>query len=39
MKQPQKLYVQASKQSTSTSEIIKIKDAFPALNAKKINQI
>jgi len=38
-KQPQKLYMQTFKQSTSTSEVIKIKDAFPALSAKKIDQI
>ena len=42
-----KLYVQVSKQSgaqisksaNTTSEIIKIKDTFPALNTQKINQI
>jgi len=33
------LYDQASKQNTSTSEIIKIKEAFPSIGAKKINQI
>jgi len=36
-KQPLKLYAQTSKQGTSTSKVIKIKDAFPALGAKKIN--
>jgi len=35
----QKSYVQASKQSMNTSEVIKIKDAFLALSAKKIDQI
>jgi len=34
-----KSYVQASKPSTSTSEVLKIKEVFPALNAKKINQM
>jgi len=38
-KQPQKSYMQASKQGTSISKIIKIKDTFPALGAKKIDQI
>jgi len=38
-KQPQKSYAQTSKQSTSTSEVIKIKDAFPVLSMKKIDQI
>ena len=38
-KPTQKLYVQASKQSTSTSEVIKIKNTFLALGAKKIDQI
>jgi len=33
------LYAQASKQNTSTSEVIKIKEAFPSIGAKKINQI
>jgi len=31
--------MQASKQDISTSEIIKIKDNFPTLNTKKIDQI
>ena len=31
--------MQASKQGISTSEVIKIKENFPALDAKKINQI
>jgi len=38
-KPTQKLYVQASKQSTSTSEVIKIKNTFLVLGAKKIDQI
>jgi len=32
-------YAQASKQNTSTSEIIKIKEAFLSIGAKKIDQI
>jgi len=31
--------VQASKSSTSTSEVLKIKETFPALNAQKIDQV
>jgi len=38
-KQPLKSYVQASKQNISTSEVIKIKEAFPSIGAKKIDQI
>ena len=38
-KQPQKTYAQASKQDISISEVIKIKEAFPSLGAKKIDQI
>ena len=34
-----KSYAQASKSSTSTSDILKIKETFPALNAKKIDQV
>jgi len=34
-----KLYAQASKQSTSTSDVIKIKNMFPSIGAKKIDQI
>jgi len=34
-----KSYVQASKSSTSTSKVLKIKETFPALNAQKINQV
>ena len=36
---PTMLYAQASKQTANTSEVLKIKEAFPALNAKKIDQI
>jgi len=38
-KQPSKLYAQASKQNISTFNIIKIKEAFPSIGTKKINQI
>ena len=34
-----KSYAQASKQSTSTLDIIKIKNMFPSIGAKKIDQI
>ena len=34
-----KLYAQASKPSASTSDVLKIKEAFPTLNAYKINQV
>ena len=34
-----KSYAQASKPSASTSDVLKIKEAFPALNAYKINQV
>jgi len=34
-----KLYAQASKPSASTSDVLKIKEAFPALNAHKIDQV
>jgi len=37
--QANKLYTQASKTPTSTSDILKIKETFPALNAKKIDQV
>jgi len=42
MTEPKKLtksYAQASKQSASTSEVLKIKKSFPALNAKQIDQV
>ena len=32
-------YAQASKMNISTSEILKIKELFPTLNAKKIDQV
>ena len=32
-------YAQATKPSANTSEVLKIKETFPALNAKKIDQI
>ena len=32
-------YVQASKQTNNTTEVIKIKNTFPTLNAQKIDQI
>ena len=32
-------YAQASKTTTPTSEVLKIKEAFPTLNAKKIDQV
>ena len=38
-KKPAILYAQASRPMTNTSEVLKIKEAFLALNAKKINQI
>jgi len=34
-----KSYVQASKSLTSTSEVLKIKETFPTLNAQKIDQV
>jgi len=34
-----KSYAQASKSLATTSDILKIKEAFPALNAKKIDQV
>ena len=37
--QGNKSYAQASKMPTSTSDVLKIKENFPALNAKKIDQI
>ena len=32
-------YAQASKQTNNTTEVIKIKNTFPTLNAQKIDQI
>ena len=34
-----KSYAQASKTSTNTSEVLKIKETFPTLNANKIDQV
>jgi len=34
-----KSYIQASKPLTSTSDVLKIKEAFTTLNAKKIDQV
>jgi len=39
IKQPSKLYAQALKQNVSTSDVIKIKEAFPFISANKIDQI
>ena len=38
-KQPTKSYTQVPKQNTNTSEVIKIKETFPSISAKKIDQI
>ena len=37
--QTDKSYAQASKTTTNMSDILKIKETFPALNAKKIDQV
>jgi len=37
--QGSKSYAQASKTAPSTAEVLKIKEYFPALNAKKIDQV
>ena len=37
--QGNKSYAQASKTAASTSEVLKIKETFPALNAKEIDQV
>ena len=34
-----KLYAQASKPSINTSEVLKIKETFSSLSAKKIDQV
>ena len=34
-----KSYAQASRQSASTSEVLKIKESFPALNANQIDRV
>jgi len=36
---PTKSYTQASKQPTSTSDVLKIKESFPVLNANQINRV
>jgi len=36
---PTKSYAQASKQPTSTSDVLKIKEFLPALNANQINRV
>ena len=36
---PTKSYTQVSKQTANTSKVLKIKELFPALNAKQINQV
>jgi len=36
---PGKSYAQATKPSANTSDVLKIKEAFPSLNAKKIDQV
>jgi len=36
---PTKSYAQASKSHATTSDVLKIKEAFPALNTKKIDQV
>jgi len=38
-KKPTMSYAQASNPMANTSEVLKIKEAFPALNAKKIDQV
>ena len=39
LKQPAKSYAQVFNQNINTSEVIKIKEAFPSISTKKINQI
>ena len=36
---PARSYAQATKTSANTSDVLKIKEAFPALNANKIDQV
>ena len=38
-KKQNKSYAQVSKQTVNTSEVLKIKESFPTLNAKKIDQV
>jgi len=39
IKKPSVSYAQATKPSANTSEVLKIKEAFLAFNAKKIDQV
>ena len=39
LKKLTKSYTQASKQTANTSKVLKIKELFPALNAKQIDQV
>jgi len=39
MEKPTKSYAQASRQSPSTSDVLKIKESFPALNANQIDRV
>jgi len=39
LKKLTKSYTQASKQTANTSKVLKIKELFPTLNAKQINQV
>ena len=36
---PGKSYAQATKPLATTSDVLKIKEAFPSLNAKKVDQV
>ena len=36
---PVRLYAQATKMSANTSDVLKIKEAFPALDANKLDQV
>ena len=36
---PGKSYAQATKPSANTSDVLKIKEAFPSFNAKKVDQV
>ena len=38
-KKPNRSYAQVYKQNTNISEVLKIKESFPALNAKEIDQV
>jgi len=39
MEKPTKSYAQASRQSPSTSDVLKIKESFPVLNTSQINRV